>query len=504
MAKRVSDQAYLDAFLIKSLAVHGYRYDYSNVTVQNIRQSHLMIGCREHGVFKMVRGNHMQGQGCPVCGRLKATQHAANTRRVSWDDLIRKAKEVHGGKYRYKKPENGYVNFSSKLRILCPEHGEFKQTASNHISNKRGCPECARIRVRTALMDSKELFIDKARKIHGDRYDYSKVDYNNSLSLVTITCAVHGDFVMRPNSHISSGQGCPTCSYSSKDPNKPTQIILDILADLGVDVILNDRKTLNGQEIDILCKDQSLGIEINGIHWHTEAGGKSRSYHIRKTLLAKKVGIRLLHFWDYEVLYKTDLVASFLSNVLGKTRTRIGARKLTVAQIQPDEAQAFLEENHLQGYRASRLWLGLRKADGELISLLGASALPGKAGSVELTRFCTRQYVVVPGALSRLVSKLLEFFPDAVSLGTYADLRYSTGNAYRQTGFKFSHRSEPNYVWYKPHCPLLTRYQTQKHKLHRLLGKDFKEALSEKQNMEAAGYSRIFDCGNLVFFKKLR
>lgn len=119
--------------------------------------------------------------------------------------FIEKARKVHGDKYDYSKVE--YVNTKTKVCIICPIHGEFWTTPNKHLSSKQGCAECAgNKKINT------EMFIEKARKIHGDKYDYSKVEYLNNQTLVTIICKEHGEFQQRPKDHLK-GQGCPTCGH---------------------------------------------------------------------------------------------------------------------------------------------------------------------------------------------------------------------------------------------------------------------------------------------------
>ena len=116
--------------------------------------------------------------------------------------FIAEARKVHGDKYDYSKSE--YRGSDSKVCVICPTHGEFWPTANNHIRGS-GCPQCVGRTV------TKERFIEKARKVHGDKYDYSKVEYVNSTTPVTIICPKHGEFLLTPTSHLC-GNGCSECS----------------------------------------------------------------------------------------------------------------------------------------------------------------------------------------------------------------------------------------------------------------------------------------------------
>lgn len=122
-------------------------------------------------------------------------------RRLTKSEFIEKSKKIHGTKYDYSKVE--YKNNSTKVCIICPEHGEFWQSPNSHM-NGVGCPKCSK-----QYMD-KEYFTECAKKIHNNKYDYSKVNYINARTKVCIICPEHGEFWQTPNGHLS-GCGCPKC-----------------------------------------------------------------------------------------------------------------------------------------------------------------------------------------------------------------------------------------------------------------------------------------------------
>ncbi len=118
------------------------------------------------------------------------------------EQFIESAKKIHGEKYDYSKVE--YNGSFEKVRISCPIHGDFLMTPNNHL-NGQGCPKCKNKNVTT------EEFIEKARKIHGEKYDYSKVEYKKATEKICIICPEHGEFLMTPNAHLN-GQGCKYCT----------------------------------------------------------------------------------------------------------------------------------------------------------------------------------------------------------------------------------------------------------------------------------------------------
>lgn len=119
--------------------------------------------------------------------------------------FIQDARKIHGDKYDYS--ESVYINKRSQIKIICPVHGSFWQTAGTHAVGK-GCRQCAD----QAKSFTLEQFLALSRKIHGDRYDYSQAEYVNVSTKVKIVCPIHGVFLSRPEGHIR-GNGCPSCAH---------------------------------------------------------------------------------------------------------------------------------------------------------------------------------------------------------------------------------------------------------------------------------------------------
>lgn len=127
------------------------------------------------------------------------------TRVKNQDDFIQKAKTIHGDYYDYSLVN--YVKSSVKVKIVCPIHGVFEQTPNKHLAGQ-GCRQCGRNRTKLG----RDEFIRRAREVHGDRYDYSLVDYQRRDVKVKIICRIHGVFEQTPHSHAVLKQHCPKCS----------------------------------------------------------------------------------------------------------------------------------------------------------------------------------------------------------------------------------------------------------------------------------------------------
>ena len=195
-----------EQFIEKARKVHGDKYDYSKVEYVN-NHTKVCIICPEHGEFWQTPNAHLNGQGCPICGCKKVWDTRG---RITTEQFIEKARKVHGDKYDYSKVE--YINAKTNVCIICPEHGEFWQTPSGHLQKKE-CPKCGLKKSSSSRRFTVKQFIEKARKVHGDKYDYSKVEYVNSQTPVCIICPEHGEFMIRPNDHIQ-GQKCKKCAIN--------------------------------------------------------------------------------------------------------------------------------------------------------------------------------------------------------------------------------------------------------------------------------------------------
>lgn len=192
-------------FIEKARKIHGYKYDYSKVNYKDTKTKVCII-CPEHGEFFMKPNKHLSAmQGCPECGKESSRKKQVRLQ----EEFIEKCKEVHGDRYDYSKVN--YVNNRTKVEIICSIHGSFRQLPIVHLNRVGNCPKCSHT---TGNQISKEEFIKKCREIHGDRYDYSKVNYVNNKTKVEIICPIHGSFYQTPRAHLCKKHGCPYCKES--------------------------------------------------------------------------------------------------------------------------------------------------------------------------------------------------------------------------------------------------------------------------------------------------
>ena len=189
-------------FVDKAIAVHGSTYDYTKVKYVDAKTK-VVITCNVHGDFEQTPSDHLQRCGCKLCVYDRARVRKQYTK----EDFLHKAYGKHGSKYDYSKVY--YVDSTTTVTIICKEHGEFEQQPNSHLQGK-GCAKCGNIACRVTRTKSTDEFIASARKVHGDRYDYTNTKYTNRNGTVTVECTKHGKFTQKAGNHLS-GKGCYKC-----------------------------------------------------------------------------------------------------------------------------------------------------------------------------------------------------------------------------------------------------------------------------------------------------
>ena len=212
-----------EIFIEKSNTKHNNFYIYDKSIYKNARTK-IKIKCKFHGYFEQIPHQHILGKGCAKCGKMRSISKASH----STNDFIKKSKEIHGELYDYSK--SIYINGSTKVIIICKEHGEFLQRPKDHIYQKSGCKTCSHTRTSNINRTSIDDFISKANSIHGNKYDYSNVKFESLKDKITIVCNDHGKFKQNAGSHIQ-GHGCSKCSKTGFDKEKPAWLYFVYMKD---------------------------------------------------------------------------------------------------------------------------------------------------------------------------------------------------------------------------------------------------------------------------------
>ena len=251
-----------ESFIVKAKEVHRDTYDYSKVIYINNRTKVIII-CNNHGIFEQMPSSHLVGRGCNLCANIVRSEQRKDTK----ESFIEKAKEVHGDTYDYSKVI--YIKSSSKINIICNNHGIFEQNPNDHLSGY-GCKLCGIIRSAESKKDTKESFIEKAKEVHGDKYNYSLVNYINNTTPIKIICKNHGEFIQTPNIHLS-GCGCQLCVDKGGSQRYDTEKFIKIAKQVHGDIYDYSKVDYINSltKVNIICKkhgifDQQPSSHLNG------------------------------------------------------------------------------------------------------------------------------------------------------------------------------------------------------------------------------------------------
>ena len=194
-----------DEFFKTAKKLYGEKYSYGKFTTM---YNKIEITCPKHGTCLMYPIYHIgkNSVGCRLCG----CDINGIKKSIPKDKFIQKAINIHGNKYSY--DNINYTNLQTEISIICNLHGEFLQRPYDHVRGI-GCHQCGVIRRAESKTLSTDEFVEKAKLIHGEKYDYSKVNYTNNHIKIDIICKFHGIFKQQPTSHLV-GRGCKKCSYS--------------------------------------------------------------------------------------------------------------------------------------------------------------------------------------------------------------------------------------------------------------------------------------------------
>lgn len=470
-----------EVFILKAQGIHGKKYDYSEV--QYIRAiDKIQIICGIHGVFSQTPHSHLAGRGCPACGLIKRIK----TRTWTTADFIARAKVVHGDTYDYLKADYGGAH--AAVVIVCPIHGEFKQTPANHLAG-HGCALCGWDKRDSANTYDTEEFIATAKKIHKDRYDYSQTEYKGCREPVTIKCKKHNRvFEQIADYHISGFSGCTQCGRRLSHKEDELFAFIRSLYPLAVS---RDSKLIKPKELDIVVHEKKLAFEYNGVHWHSTKRVGAQ-YHKVKTVLCKKAGYRLIHVWEDDWLFRKDIMKSFLRSVLVDLPT-IFARKTVLREITKKEASCFLQKNHIQGSVASTLAVGAF-IDNKLVSVC---TYIKRRARWELNRHACLLNIRVVGALGKHIAWFKRRH-QGEQLVSFCDLSMFVGGSYEASGFTLDSVLDADYK-YVINNRRIHKFNFRHSRLLKFLGDKYDPELSEVENMKQNGYYRIFDCGKVRY-----
>lgn len=246
-----------NVFIEKAKSKFGNLFDYSLIEYKGAKKK-IKIICPYNHIFEQTPNDHLNGHGCKICSKWGTLKYDVN-------NLLDRIKEIHGDKYDYS--HINYINHDSKIKLICNKHGEFFKSPKNLLIKKQGCPKCGYEISSKKRIWGRDKFIEKAKQIHGDKYDYELVQYINATTKVKIKCFEHGIFEQCPKDHINQKQGCCLCIESKGE--KIIQSFLDKLNILYIreasfDNLVNP-KTGCKLYLDFYIPEKNIAIEYDGI-----------------------------------------------------------------------------------------------------------------------------------------------------------------------------------------------------------------------------------------------
>jgi hypothetical protein len=300
--------------------------------------------------------------------------------------------------------------------------------------------------------------------------------------------------------HARKGLGNPLCTVCNPVGSTPSVKEIELrnfVSSVYPGEVVHGHR--DGFELDIYIPALGIGIEYNGLYWHSDRF-KDRGYHLAKTEHFRAKGIRVYHVWEDDWIHRNAIVRSQVSNWLGVIPVRLMARDGDIQVIRDKSLiRSFLESSHIQGYIRTSLAIGLF-IESELVSLMTFDHSEGRltmsADEWNLSRFCTKAGTVVSGAASRLLTNF-ERKVSPTRVITFADMEWSIGNLYEKLGFTKVNVTGPNYKYVVGG----RRVNKQRFTKEKLVREGYDPQFTEREITLSLGLSRVWDCGQIKYQK---
>lgn len=361
---------------------------------------------------------------------------------------------------------------------------------------------------------SEKIFDDWLNKKQSNIKDATIIKADRKTDSVVMKChKCNNEFsIIKQMIRLRTNRGellCNICNPYNKPISYTETEIYNFCKEFVPDIQQSNRKILNNYELDCYSESLKIAIEFNGLYWHSEAH-KPKQYHKIKTEQCEEKDIHLIHIYEDDWLYKSEIIKSRLRGLFRKNEV-IYARKCVVKKIDNKISKEFCEDNHLQGSVNSLHSYGLYYND-ELVSVMTFGSLRINLGqqnipdNYELLRFCNKLNINVVGGASKLFKAFIEEI-NPLEIISYADRSWSNikSNVYLSLGFNFEHTTEPNYSYFNSEKNTIVRENRYKYRKDVLIKEGFDPENTEHDIMIDRGYLRIYDSGQLKYkWKKLK
>ena len=300
----------LEEAIKRANIANNYEYDYSAISEYINHDTKVKIIHKDHYFYQNFR-LQWKGEGCPIC--------YGTPKKTTEQFILDANKKFPNSDFDYSKVV--YQTNSKPVLIGCRKHkGDpkadtngiywFNKSPNAFLSHINGCPRCSP----SFRMDTED-FIWKAKKIHGNLFDYSNVNYINIRTKVDIVCSIHGNFLQLPSKHLA-GQGCPFCAQS-----KGERRIAAILDEIGIfymqQYFYEDLLDINYLKYDFYIPELNTLIEYNGEqHYYPVAFNTEddmvKEFELRRLhdnmkmdyAYKNKINLLIVPYWEYENIDK--------------------------------------------------------------------------------------------------------------------------------------------------------------------------------------------------------
>lgn len=453
-------------------------------------------------------------------------------KKINFEAMVDRCDKLFNGKYEY--VESSFINMSTKMKIICPEHGVFLQVPSSHLRG-HGCPKCWSKSIAKTQTLTTKIFIEKANAVHNGKYNYANTKYNGCYSDVEIICPIHGSFSQIAYSHLQ-GHGCPKCSteknsikmiksnedfiFESKikhiGENNDYSLVIYKGVKVPVEIICNKghhyfqtpnkhlmghgcpfcAKVVSSSELElreflasigityetskrtILSSSKELDIYIPSHRIAIEFDGlfwhssdkRDKNYHLEKTNDCICHNINLIHIFEDEWLFKKEIVKSRLREFFNVFDMEINADDCSIKNVPSKEARVFLDKNDIDGFCKSKIKYGLYH-NKELVYMIALSK-SNKNGEYKLVGACAKLNTNVVNGLDKLLSHFIKCnYPRSIIY--HMDKRWNDSPKYENLGFKYAGNIQPKLFYIKD-----------RHRIKKDVSKNL---------------SKIYDCGYSIY-----
>lgn len=414
------------------------------------------------------------GGNSPMCNDIIKSK-SRNTTFDNWNVYNPNQSDIIKEKIRKTNLEELGVEYPSQSKQVQEKikRNNLKKWGAEHVNQSE------KYRVENTTIGRNKFYLE----YKGDKTSIFKcdVDRNHSFEINT------------DNFFSRTRQGIPLCTICYPINNTRSYLECELFdfikSEYDSEIIQSYR---DGLEIDIYLPESKIGFEFNGLYWHSEKY-KDKNYHIDKTNYFKERGIRIIHIWEDDWIYRSNILKSQISNILNNNSHKIYARKCKIYPINDKKLiKEFLDDNHIQGNINSKIKLGLF-TDNELISVMTFDQFEGRKkmqdGNWNLSRFCNKLKTTSIGGASRLLKYFIDNYNPSRII-SYADKDWSQGDLYYKLGFELIFQSNPDY-----------KYLVDGKRIHKSNYKKSKlnTILSENEHMKFQNINKIWDCGKLKF-----